>query len=223
MQRIRFADGTEMTASDFANRWVTSTASDDSEMISGFYNVKNEMYALGGDDYLYGKGLSDILDGGAGNDYVAGGAGNDTLYGGEGNDNLYGGEGDDILSGGPGNDYLEGWSGVDTYRFSRGDGSDSISASERGHPRVRCRDHAGLPAIHRQRLGPDRADHRYGGPGLSCSTTVGTVRFADGTVWTPEDIKTACSMPSTERRGRTRSRGPRGARTSSTAWAATTR
>ena len=162
MQRIRFADGTEMTASDFANRWVTTTSSDDSEMISGFYNVKNEMYALGGDDYLYGKGLSDILDGGAGNDYVAGGAGNDTLYGGEGNDNLYGGEGDDILSGGPGNDYLEGWSGIDTYRFSRGDGADSISASERGHPRVRCRDHAGLPGIYRQRLGPDRTNHRYG-------------------------------------------------------------
>ena len=88
VQRVRFADGTEMTASDYANRWVISTASDDPEMISGFYNVKNEMYALGGNDYLYGKGLSDILDGGAGNDYVAGGAGNDTLYGGEGNDNL---------------------------------------------------------------------------------------------------------------------------------------
>jgi len=187
MQRIRFADGSEMTASDYADRWVISTASDDSEKISGFFNVKNEMYALGGDDYLYGKGLSDILDGGAGNDYVSGGAGNDTLYGGEGNDNLVGAEGDDILSGGPGNDYLEGWSGADTYLFARGDGADSITSASEDILQFG----AGIT--------PDSLQLTASGTGLIVriidtgdqvylSTTVGAMRFADGTVWTSEDI-----------------------------------
>lgn len=187
MQRIRFADGSEMTASDYADRWVKSTASDDSEKISGFYNVKNEIYALGGDDYLYGKGLSDILDGGAGNDYVAGGAGNDILYGGEGNDNLQGAEGDDTLSGGPGGDHLEGWSGVDTYLFARGDGADSISSTSEDILQFG----AGITPANLEFIANgaglivriiDTGDQVY------LSTTVGTMKFADGTVWTAEDI-----------------------------------
>ena len=85
------------------------------------------------------------MAGGAGNDQVLGEAGNDTLGGGEGNDTLIGGTGDDIIEGGAVNDLLIGgndsggsWNGLnyytghgnDTYRFSRGDGVDTIWDSD---------------------------------------------------------------------------------------------
>ena len=169
MQRIRFADGTEMAASDFSDRWVRSTATEGPELISGFDDVRNEMFGLAGDDRLYGKNLDDIL------------------HGGEGNDSLYGQSGDDILSGGPGNDYLEGGPGIDTYRFSRGDGADSISSA--GEDILEFGTGIAPASLQFSANGSgfvaritDTGDQVY------LSKTVGTIRFGDGTVWTSEDI-----------------------------------
>jgi Ca2+-binding RTX toxin-like protein len=50
----------------------------------------------------------------------------DMLVGAEGNDTLIGLGGNDILQGGAGTDLLDGGTGADTYRFSRGDGRDTI-------------------------------------------------------------------------------------------------
>lgn len=58
---------------------------------------------------LTGNGAANMLSGGAGNDTLRGLAGNDMLYGGVGNDRLIGGQGND------------------TYRFSRGEGADTVS------------------------------------------------------------------------------------------------
>ncbi len=84
-----------------------------------------------GDDKLYGGAGNDVLRGGIGNDYLDGGAGHDKLYGGAGDDKLYGGSGDDVLDGGEGNDYLSGGAGSDTYIFGRGYGQDVIDDSDR--------------------------------------------------------------------------------------------
>ena len=66
---------------------------------------------------------------GAGNDSLTGTSYADNLYGLAGNDTLTGNAGDDFLVGGTGSDFLDGVSGSDTYRWSRGDGNDTISDS----------------------------------------------------------------------------------------------
>jgi Ca2+-binding RTX toxin-like protein len=89
------------------------------------------------DDVLYGPDETGaVIDGKEGNDGIYGGTGKDTLFGEDGDDLLNGGAGDDRLSGGDGNDLLDGGlgndslcggSGDDTYRFSLGNGTDTIN------------------------------------------------------------------------------------------------
>lgn len=70
---------------------------------------------------------------GTGNDLanlILGNSGNNILDGGAGTDSLRGSAGADTLIGGLGNDLLDGGAGNDTYRFSRGDGQDSIWESD---------------------------------------------------------------------------------------------
>ena len=75
----------------------------------------------GGDDFLYGYEGQDQLQGAGGNDYLEGGADDDSLFGQAGNDTLIGGAGNDFLSGGTGNDVFE---------YTKGDGQDTIDASD---------------------------------------------------------------------------------------------
>jgi Ca2+-binding RTX toxin-like protein len=44
----------------------------------------------------------------------------------DGDDAIFGSRGDDVISGGTGNDTLDGGMGTDVYRYSRGDGNDTI-------------------------------------------------------------------------------------------------
>ena len=69
------------------------------------------IYALDGDDLVYGTKEGDYLYGGTGNDFLAGDFGGDIIYG---------GEGDDWLAGDHGADQLRGGSGSDTYIVSMG-------------------------------------------------------------------------------------------------------
>ncbi|MEM7404336.1 MAG: calcium-binding protein [Pseudomonadota bacterium] len=62
-------------------------------------------------DHIYGNNFNNVLEGEGGNDFISAGGGNDTLDGGAGNDRLIGG------------------SGSDTYRFSDGDGHDTVTDS----------------------------------------------------------------------------------------------
>lgn len=59
-----------------------------------------------------------------------GGSGNDRLLGNARANGFIGGDGDDTLVGNKGNDLLLGDAGIDTYRFSIGDGQDTIIDSE---------------------------------------------------------------------------------------------
>jgi Ca2+-binding RTX toxin-like protein len=53
----------------------------------------------------------------------------DTLTGGAGNDTLYGYDGNDVLTGGTGDDMINGGAGDDTYKYSNGDGNDTLAGS----------------------------------------------------------------------------------------------
>ena len=195
VEQIRFADGTVWGVDTVKQMSLQGTPGDD--VMQG-YATSDMFHGQGGNDSLSGGEGDDTLYGDEGNDYIFGGTGNDILYGGEGNDSLYGAEGDDIMSGGPGDDYLEGWSGIDTYRFSKGDGSDVISATSedilefgpgitpasvdfiKGSNSaliVRIRD-TGEQITFDQWFTSNDYDYK-----------VGSMKFADGTMWTPEDIK----------------------------------
>jgi Ca2+-binding RTX toxin-like protein len=79
------------------------------------------------DDEITGEGReNDVLYGDLGNDSISGGYGNDELYGNEGDDIIFGDQGDDILEGGKGTDILEGGAGNNIYRYSLGDGNDTL-------------------------------------------------------------------------------------------------
>ncbi len=128
VDRFKFADGTELTAAEINARIkviVTGTEAGESMNFS-YDGYRNEIYGLGGNDYLYGKNLDDYLNGGDGDDWAYGSHGNDVIEGGAGNDTLYGENDNDILDGGPGDDLLHGGTGSDIYLFARNHGHDRI-------------------------------------------------------------------------------------------------
>lgn len=174
--QVRFADGDVLTAADIDRMAITLYGTDNPEFLSGYEGRRNVMYAYAGSDMLYGSDLDDYMDGGPGDD------------------SLYGFEGNNILIGGPGNDYLSGGPGIDTYRFSRGDGSDSVSAGngdilELG-PGISpdsvqlARDGFGL-AVRTGDAGDQIYFHDWF---MSDVFKIDAIRFADGTVWTADDI-----------------------------------
>ncbi|MFM0183997.1 calcium-binding protein [Paraburkholderia aspalathi] len=91
--------------------------------------VLGQLGVVFGDGTLNGKSTGSsgsILIGFTGKDVLNGGDGDDILLGGDGNDTLYGGAGDDVLDGGAGDDLLVGGTGSDTYLFGRRSGNDTI-------------------------------------------------------------------------------------------------
>ena len=98
----------------------------------------------GGDDTIRLRSFNashsvETIDGGAGTNVIAGTRRRDTIDlsatvvlnidhidGGAGNDKLTGTDNDDLMIGGAGRDVLNGGTGDDTYRFSRGDGRDTV-------------------------------------------------------------------------------------------------
>ena len=193
---IRFADGTVWTANDINSRLYSVYGTEGADTLNGTAGRRNYIYGLGGNDTLNGKELDDTLDGGAGSDRLYGMAGNDTLYGGEGNDTLSGSTGSDILVGGAGNDTLDGGAGIDTIRFDLGDGADTITAA------------GGDTLEFGAGVTPDMIEFTKGSStamvlkiiGAADQVTFsqwssgdaykpGSIRFADGTVWSLADIK----------------------------------
>jgi Ca2+-binding RTX toxin-like protein len=169
------------------------------------------------DDVIVGTAGNDVLDGGLGNDEIRGGAGDDLIEGGQGSNTLWGGAGNDVLSvhqyadenflaGGTGADILIGSHKSDTYLFNKGDGHDTIV--ETGRYSVISNDTlvfgVGLRAEDIQILrdgndvllkfgeGQDTVRlkdwlHLDGQENYAAS--IERIVFADGTEWTPEDIR----------------------------------
>lgn len=89
----------------------------------------NQAYGGAGDDLIQGSAHDDTLRSHGGNDYLLGGNGNDLIEGGSGDDAIFGEAGNDTLHGGSGTDKYTGGSGADSYIFNRGDGEDTIAAT----------------------------------------------------------------------------------------------
>ncbi|AOO64213.1 calcium-binding protein [Sulfurospirillum halorespirans] len=80
-----------------------------------------------GNDTITSGGGADKIIGGTGDDVLNAEGGDDVLIGNEGADILQAGTGEDTLSGGTGDDSLYGGLGDDTYIFNKGDGKDKLS------------------------------------------------------------------------------------------------
>lgn len=89
----------------------------------------DQIFGLGGIDWLEGGGGSDTIYGGDGDDILSGGSDRDSVYGGDGNDFLGGGSSADRIEGGNGNDLYFLGTPEDTY-FDSG-GVDTLSFDTR--------------------------------------------------------------------------------------------
>ncbi|WP_374490451.1 beta strand repeat-containing protein, partial [Zoogloea sp.] len=149
---------------------------------------------------------NDLIDGQDGNDYLSGGSGDDLLLGGNGNDTLYGNDGADTLDGGTGNDYLSGGAGADVYLFGKGSGQDTIynydgealgtnpdtiqlgaGISPSGVTLLRQSDDL---LIRINGTDDSLRVQSYFYNDANSSYAVENLKFADGTVWDIESIKT---------------------------------
>ncbi|PWK30688.1 calcium-binding protein [Cupriavidus plantarum] len=155
------------------------------------------------DDFQAGDG-DDVVDGRAGNDTLRGGGGNDLLLGGEGYDRLYGQAGDDILDPGTGTwgSLLSGGAGNDTYRLAAGFGPVAIANDDASLTKLDVVEFGvgiGVDDILISRFDDDLKLSRRGTQDVvtvqgffaqdgGTGQRVEQVRFADGTVWTYQDL-----------------------------------
>lgn len=187
---LHFADGTVLTHAQLTamavpyevvslglapSEGVTLTGGDLNDSLTG-NTGHDELIGNGGDDTLIGLGGEDVLIGGAGNDRLEGGSDNDTLIGGAGDDLLLGGAGDDAyhIDDRDGQDVITDTAGVDHIVM----GAD-ISA---GSVRVMRTDGGDLVLL----FGKDRLT--LSGAAVNTAAQIETVEFADGTIWTHEDL-----------------------------------
>ncbi|MFY2597132.1 calcium-binding protein [Achromobacter xylosoxidans] len=199
IERVEFADGTVWTEAELTAQGLTVHAPAAGGTIQGLDFFDNTLYGSDANDVLYGGSQ-------AGHDRLYGGKGNDTLYGGYygGTNYLDGGEGNDTLVaqsgstlvGGKGNDTISGSSGNDVYLFALGDGQDTITEGDGANDIVRFGE--GIPpqdwAI--SKVGSDLVlTHANGTDKLTFKSwysmdkyQVERFEFADGTVWTGNDL-----------------------------------
>lgn len=120
IERLVFADGTELDYDQLVALGFDMTGSDTADSLYGT-SVVDRISGGPGNDAIYGAKGDDELRGGRGADTLWGGKGADLLRGGGGPDVLNGQAGDDRLSGGTGNDTLTGNAGDDRLAGGRGD------------------------------------------------------------------------------------------------------
>jgi Ca2+-binding RTX toxin-like protein len=152
-------------------------------------------------------GIDNLVPGTDGDDFMEGGADAEWLEGRDGNDTLRGGAGDDTLAGGYGDDDLDGGEGSDTYVYTRGGNQDVILDSG---------DAADTDVlVFGDEINPSEISFRQGyfnsndlvleiaprGEGDSYAwvtlknwfvdgaNLIDEIRFADGTVWSTDDIR----------------------------------
>ena len=139
-----------------------------------------------------GREGNDTLDGGPGNDSLYGEAGNNILIGGDGSDGLNGFTGNDTFRGGHGNDTIRDTyvGGQDLYLFDRGDGQDTLYASQGticfgdgiSPLDVTIRGNSDLASILNINGTTDKMTI-FGWMNPFNTTRIDRVEFADGTVW----------------------------------------
>ncbi|MBX8505522.1 calcium-binding protein [Pseudomonas lijiangensis] len=208
IDQVQFADGSVLTNEQIRAALLTGTDGD--ETVTGYESADN-LFGLSGNDTLNGRAGDDILDGGDGRDTLNGEEGNDTLLGGAGNDTLTGGYGNDTLDGGSGNDSLDGGYGSDTYVFRKGAGQDTISNYSYNDTTANKQDVIRLEGLNAADVVMRRESDdliiqiKDSGETLRVSSHfyssaiygygIDQVQFADGVIWSKEDINTNLFTP----------------------------
>ncbi|MDR7090211.1 Ig-like domain-containing protein [Cellvibrio fibrivorans] len=159
-------------------------------------------------DTLTGGDANDFLNGGNGSDSLTGDSGNDTLIGEYGADKLLGGNGDDHLRGGMGYDSLDGGVGNDIYYIDQSDGIDTVDDSG-GFDILRLGTGITAASVTVKTDGY-RTSINYGSnnsvvitnmfdyDGNITTTSIESIEFSDGEIWSFEDIKAHLSYASTK-------------------------
>jgi Ca2+-binding RTX toxin-like protein len=176
------------------NAWVEAFIFTDGSSLSDANTIVEQLTAIRGTasaDNLVGTGYADRIYGMDGDDTLSGGADDDTLNG---------DAGDDLLAGGAGTDLLAGGDGLDRYEFNSGDGSDTISDPDSGNL-VQFGTGITQQSVVTTRTNDDlvlsvsgTAD-RLSIPGYFVGYPVAEFRFAAGTVWTVDTIKSKVTTP----------------------------
>ena len=97
---------------------IPCIGTDDDDII--YSGVRAQVFALDGNDLVYGGGLSDQVYGGDDDDLLIAGAGRTLIDGGPNDDTLLGGVGNGLLTGGRGNDKIFGGTGSSVMYGGRG-------------------------------------------------------------------------------------------------------
>ena len=203
VENLKFADGTVWNVNTIKTKMLTGTVGNDN--LTG-YATAETLTGGDGNDTLDGREGNDTLVAGNGADTLYGGIGDDLLQGNDGADTLNGGAGNDTLDGGAGNDYLNGDNGADTYLFGKGSGRDSINNYDSDALNVNADTillGAGITTtgVTLTRSGDtlfisingtdDRLEvQSYFNQDGTSAYTVENLKFADGTVWNVNTIKT---------------------------------
>jgi Ca2+-binding RTX toxin-like protein len=199
-------------------RNINTSGNDWGAIVAARIATNNVNVQTAGRDFLIGTAGADSIVGSGGGDYLYGGAGNDTLIGGLGNDRIWGGAGNDLLiSSGTelvagttylGADEMDGGLGDDTYLIRQNSGavliydhggSDTIQLDASfSTSNVRVRNNGGSVLYLEAVDGSTTVQVMYG---LAAAGTTGyygdaaanyaveQVRFADGTIWTPDQMR----------------------------------
>ena len=199
---IEFADGTLWRQDDIVSH-LTRSLTEGPDNVGGT-NADDVILTLGGNDTVRAQGGADFVDGGSGNDSLIGGDGNDTLLGDTGNDSLQGDDGNDLLDGGAGDDQLLGGQGDDTFVFGRGDGHDTLYTTDSQLAKtdsivfrlgIAPEDVIVARSVNDLLLtiaatGDSLLVKSYLASEGETPARVEAIRFADGTVWSVDAVKT---------------------------------
>lgn len=198
VEKITFADGTIWTQDTIHQMTHKLVGTNENDTLVAYDKGAVEYHGLGGDDTLNGDEGDDFLYGDTGQDRLYGGIGNDTLVGGQGADELRGGSGDDtyVFNKGDGVDYLVEDGGIDTIQFGEGIRVEDVYVKRtvmyRGYSQyynleLSFKDSSDKITIEKY-FGYYEGSYFSSGFRDTPNQMIEKITFADGTVWTQDNI-----------------------------------
>lgn len=198
IEKIIFADGTVWTQDNIYQMTHKLTGTNENDTLAAYDKGAVEYHGLGGDDTLRGDEGDDLLYGDVGQDCLYGSAGNDMLVGGQGADELRGGSGDDtyVFNKGDGVDYLVEDGGIDTIQFGEGIRAEDVYVKRivmnRGYSQyynleLSFKDSSDKITIEKY-FGYYEGSYFSSGFRDTPNQMIEKITFADGTVWTQDNI-----------------------------------
>ncbi|MBF1042409.1 MAG: hypothetical protein HXL04_01815 [Candidatus Nanosynbacter sp.] len=198
IEKIIFADGTVWTQDNIYRMTHKLTGTNENDTLAAYDKGAVEYHGLGGDDTLRGDEGDDLLYGDVGQDCLYGSAGNDMLVGGQGADELRGGSGDDtyVFNKGDGVDYLVEDGGIDTIQFGEGIRAEDVYVKRivmsRGYSQyynleLSFKDSSDKITIEKY-FGYYEGSYFSSGFRDTPNQMIEKITFADGTVWTQDNI-----------------------------------